>query len=173
LRNGIGNLARHVRRRPCPAASLAGEEAMTDLREAIARAICEVSCLRRSAAISSCIDPTTGRNTPCQATRDQLILSGRWLAAEAALAAIEAAGWQVAEAGRGQVKRDTELWLLVREIRGEYYKLAVMFERWGKKLELAESELKAILDGQDGQVPQAETQSDASSSDEKTSLASR
>jgi hypothetical protein len=62
------------------------------------------------------------------------------------------------------VKRDAELWLLVREIRGEYYKLAVMFERWGKKLERAESELKAILDGLDGQVPQAGSQSDAASS---------
>jgi hypothetical protein len=52
------------------------------------------------------------------------------------------------------VKRDVELWLLVREIRGEYHKLAVMFERWGKKLEQAEDQLKVILDGLDDLAPQ-------------------
>ncbi len=71
------------------------------------------------------------------------------------------------------MKRDVELWLLVREIRGEYHKLAVMFERWGKKLEGAEAQLKAILDGPNGQAPQAETQSGASSSDGLPSLLCR
>jgi hypothetical protein len=68
------------------------------------------------------------------------------------------------------VKRDTELWLLVREIRAEYWRMAVMFERWGKKLEGAEAQLKAILDGPDGQAPQAETQSAVSSPSEGGAL---
>ena len=62
------------------------------------------------------------------------------------------------------MKRDTELWLLVREIRAEYWRMGVMFERWGNKLGEAEDRLKAILDDPDAPAPQAENQSAASSS---------
>ena len=46
------------------------------------------------------------------------------------------------------MKRDTELWLLVREIRSEYRKMAAMMVKWGHQLEDAESKLRAILDEQ-------------------------
>jgi hypothetical protein len=55
------------------------------------------------------------------------------------------------------VKRDTELWLLVREIRAEYHKLAAMMVRWEAQLTNSEYKLRAILDDPDAQAPQAET----------------
>jgi hypothetical protein len=61
------------------------------------------------------------------------------------------------------VKRDTELWLLVREIRAEYWKLAVM-------LELAEAKLRVILNDPDGPAPQAGIRLDAASSSEGSAL---
>jgi hypothetical protein len=68
------------------------------------------------------------------------------------------------------VKRDTELWLLVREIRAEYWKLAVMMEKWGEKLELAEAKLRVILNDPDGPAPQAGIRLDAASSSEGSAL---
>jgi predicted restriction endonuclease len=69
------------------------------------------------------------------------------------------------------VKRDTELWLLVRKLRSEYRKMTVLCDRWGIELEDAEDKLKAILDDLSVQDSQAETQSAVSSSGEKASLA--
>jgi hypothetical protein len=73
LRNGIGNLARHVRRRPCPAASLAGEEAMTDLREAIARAALDAAHdgMDIAEAILAAIETAGWQCVPKEHTPDQ------------------------------------------------------------------------------------------------------
>lgn len=70
------------------------------------------------------------------------------------------------------MKRDTEgLWLLVRSLRSDYRKMAGMLERWGIKLELAEFQLKAILNDPSAQAAPAEIQSADASASEGDALA--
>jgi hypothetical protein len=65
---------------------------VSDDIERVARAICERGvCFRAEVFGEPCIDPKTQRDAPCRATSDQLILSWRWNAAEAAIRAMQPA----------------------------------------------------------------------------------
>jgi hypothetical protein len=60
--------------------------------ERVARAICEQGvCFCGEVFDQPCIDVSSLRNAPCRATQDQLILSWRWRAAEAAIRAMQPA----------------------------------------------------------------------------------
>lgn len=61
---------------------------MSEMVERVARRICESNCLRKRIGIGVCMDRVTLRNTPCAATENQLILSGKIEVARAAIAAM-------------------------------------------------------------------------------------
>ena len=56
--------------------------------EEVAREICEANCLRQQLGIGVCVDPRTGANSPCEATKDQLIISWYWEAAQRIIALV-------------------------------------------------------------------------------------
>lgn len=67
---------------------------MSEKIESVARAICDAQskCLHHQlfGKEGACIEPD-GRNGPCRATKDQLLLSNLWVEAEAAIKACESA----------------------------------------------------------------------------------
>lgn len=61
---------------------------MSEMVERVARGICpKTGCVRAQVGQGLCVH-ADGRNAPCQATREQLILSHPWAAARAAIAAM-------------------------------------------------------------------------------------